>query len=180
MGLLVVFQCCSAHAGACPPGFRGTGLRGCFPLDLPCTVTNGGCDTLTTCSEVPLQQEAPDTTVCDACPSGYQGSGVTTCVEANACTSRSELKRPCLQGVPCVPTPCYVRLRRPRLAPSRVQRESQKYLSSADSLLPVFTLRSPGPSAQTCPPRWIRREHASRAAAAQQVRHCRPVAAAGG
>jgi hypothetical protein len=45
-----------------------------------CGIDNGGCDPLTTCIDT------PDSRTCGPCPSGYSGSGDTTCTDIDECT----------------------------------------------------------------------------------------------
>ena len=50
------------------------------PTDVnECLVYNGGCDSLTTCTNIPNGR------ICGDCPSGYTGSGGAGCVDTNEC-----------------------------------------------------------------------------------------------
>jgi hypothetical protein len=64
--------------GPCPGGYEGSGLTNCTDID-ECLTANGGCDSLSTCSN------APGGRTCGPCPTGYEGSGATSCTDINEC-----------------------------------------------------------------------------------------------
>lgn len=80
----------SHTCSACPSGYTGTGASGCIGKAIPklsffslihfsidineCLNNNGGCDHLTTCIN------SAGSYSCGACPSGYTGTGATSCV----------------------------------------------------------------------------------------------------
>lgn len=44
---------------------------------IDCSINNGGCDILSTCTNIGLQK------ICGSCPDGYIGTGNTTCIGIN-------------------------------------------------------------------------------------------------
>ena len=55
------------------------------PTDVnECLVDNGGCDSLSTCTNIPNGR------ICGDCPSGYTGSGKAGCVDTNECTEGTD------------------------------------------------------------------------------------------
>lgn len=69
-------------AGMVPEDDAGTdaGMVG-VDAGLSCAVGNGGCDALTTCSE------SNGAIFCGACPSGYDGTGATGCIDRDECAT---------------------------------------------------------------------------------------------
>jgi hypothetical protein len=55
----------------------------CAPLVDPCATGNGGCDPLTSCTN------DGGTPMCGPCPSGYDGTGATTCTDVNECATNN-------------------------------------------------------------------------------------------
>jgi hypothetical protein len=81
----------SYYCTGCPSGYTGTGATACVGKNcllvslssagshvLPdideCANNNGGCDILTVCTNLPGSR------VCSSCPTGYSGTGATSCV----------------------------------------------------------------------------------------------------
>ena len=73
----------------CPSGYQSDGLGGCVDID-ECASANGGCDPLTTCTNL------PGSFACGPCPAGYTGDGLSGCVPASPCDPN-----PCLNGGTC-------------------------------------------------------------------------------
>src|SRR5262245_2954761 len=70
LGVMLVAPA-GAYAEECPSGYTGT-WPDCVDVD-ECLVKNGGCNRQTVCTNVPGTRE------CGPCPSGFTGSGETTC-----------------------------------------------------------------------------------------------------
>lgn len=61
-------------------GYSGTGSTECNDIH-ECQSHNGGCDPLTTCTNL------PGSFSCGNCPSGYTGTGLGGCIDINECLS---------------------------------------------------------------------------------------------
>lgn len=72
---------CTNRAGSyrcrCDPGYEASGGT-CVDAD-ECAADNGGCDALTSCTNVVGSR------LCSACPSGYTGDGLSGCVDVDEC-----------------------------------------------------------------------------------------------
>ena len=66
----------------CPPGYTGDGAGHCVDIN-ECLTNNGGCDLLTTCTNLPGSR------TCGACPAGYTGTGDTACTDINECLTNN-------------------------------------------------------------------------------------------
>ncbi len=73
-----------SYSCACSSGFTFSGGT-CQDIN-ECLIANGGCDSLTTCTNTVGGR------TCGPCPSGYSGSGETGCSDINECTT---LFNPC-------------------------------------------------------------------------------------
>src|SRR5690349_4019669 len=69
--------------GNCPTGFEGTGDTNCTDINECFAANNGGCDTLTTCTNTIGSRS------CGPCPSGYTGSGYTICNDVDECAQNN-------------------------------------------------------------------------------------------
>jgi len=93
-GWAYIGDSCTVDAGVpdVPLGTDG-GEIDTAPID-PCATNNGGCDPSTTCTST------PEGVACGPCPSGYTGTGDSTCVDIDEC-----LGAPCQHGGACVNAP---------------------------------------------------------------------------
>lgn len=88
---------CSALSGSavcsCDSGFvNGADAATCLDLN-ECTANNGGCDSLTTCTN------SVGGFACGACPPGYDGTGATGCVP-RACSGAPDPTCACIHVAP--------------------------------------------------------------------------------
>jgi hypothetical protein len=67
---------------ACAPGYASEGFDVCVDIN-ECLTNNGGCDPLTTCTNLPGSRE------CGPCPSGYFGNGETGCTDIDECATNN-------------------------------------------------------------------------------------------
>lgn len=87
--------------GSCPSGYAGDG-ESCVNID-ECLTDNGGCDSLTTCIDIPGSSQ------CGPCPAGYMGSGSTVCIPMTSCDTNNggcDPRTVCVEGVPVQCGPC--------------------------------------------------------------------------
>src|SRR3954468_7392782 len=89
---------CDAASGApictCDAGYvqSPSDATACVDVD-ECAVANGGCDSLTTCSNV------PGTRTCGACPPAYDGDGASGCVP-HGCNGAPDPSCACIKVAP--------------------------------------------------------------------------------
>ncbi|KAK3253170.1 hypothetical protein CYMTET_37562 [Cymbomonas tetramitiformis] len=88
--------------GSCPAGMRGSGAGKCVPATT-CAVENGGCwvgDGAATGLAASCEDNAYGPAQCGECPLGFEGSGASSCVDADGCGPE-----PCFPGVACTDVP---------------------------------------------------------------------------
>eukprot|EP00232_Nephroselmis_pyriformis_P030277 CAMPEP_0182856724 /NCGR_PEP_ID=MMETSP0034_2-20130328/2611_1 /TAXON_ID=156128 /ORGANISM="Nephroselmis pyriformis, Strain CCMP717" /LENGTH=3059 /DNA_ID=CAMNT_0024987855 /DNA_START=82 /DNA_END=9261 /DNA_ORIENTATION=- len=80
------FENGASECGPCPLGYSGTGETGCENID---GCANDPCSPLSTCTDVPADEEPYEGHVCTPCPVGTAGDaqGPEGCVEVDGCAS---------------------------------------------------------------------------------------------